>query len=207
MPQGSSDGWTCEGKTCELEVGDVAPGASGEATIAIKLPEELPVNVNRVRVDAVMAASSGADWRPRNNRDPSVTPLNRDYHDLAIDFTDRRAKVQAGGNVQYFATYKNRGEHSALGSQIRVELPEFTTFDAASSSEGWVCVDGVCTLDLGDLAPGDSGEAVIGLNVAEDIPPEQDRINIWATIQASAGADARTRNNRNISVTPIEQAK
>lgn len=31
------------------------------------------------------------------------------------------------------------------------------------------------------------------------------RINIWASIQASEGADQNTRNNRNISVTPIEQ--
>jgi uncharacterized repeat protein (TIGR01451 family) len=203
---GSSEGWNCEGQTCVLEVGDVAPGAKGEAKIAIMLPQELPANVNRVRVDAVMAAASGTDWRRRDNRDPSVTPLNRDYHDLAIDFTDRKAKVAPGGKVQYFAAYKNKGDHAAVGAEIRVELPEFTTFDAESSSDGWECVGGVCTLAVGDLAPTDSGEAVLGLMVAESLPDDLGRIDIWASIQAREGADARTWNNRNISVTPIQEA-
>ncbi len=202
--EGSSEGWTCDGQICTLQVGDVAPDAQGEAEIAVVLAEELPAGLSQVRVDAVMAASEGFESSNRNNSDPSITPIDREYHDLDIDFTDRGAAVAPGGSVLYYTTYENRGEFAAAGAAISIELPETMTFDAAISSEGWSCEEGICTLSVGDLEPGASGEAVFGVTVADELPEGTNRVQVIASIASDSGADQRLSNNRNRSVTPIE---
>ena len=92
----------------------------------------------------------------------------------------------------------------AAGSVVMVEVPEYMAFDASTSSEGWSCADGVCSLTVGDVEGGVTGELMFGVTVAEELPADLGRLEIWAAINATSGAESSSRNNRDRSVTPIE---
>ena len=199
----SSDGWECADGVCTLRAGDIEPGESGEAKITVALGEELPDDLRYLRIDAEVNAANRADRKPGNNDDSSYTPIDREYHELKIDFSDRGATVSPGGSNVYYAVYSNRGEFAAANTVITVEVPEHMAFDASTSTDGWECADdGVCSLAVGDLANGDGGEVAFGVIVAETIPEDLARFEIWSEIDAD-GADSRTSNNRDRSLTPI----
>jgi uncharacterized repeat protein (TIGR01451 family) len=140
---------------------------------------------------------------PRDNRDPSVTPIDRPYHDLRLNFIDRRATVSPGGSVSYFAMYRNAGEHPATGVVLTVQLPEQMTLDAAASPAGWECDGEVCTLTLGDIEAEASGEVSLTVQVDDDLPSDLRRFEVLASIKADSGADSTPRNNHDPAYTPI----
>ena len=199
--EGSTEGWVCEGQSCTLAVSEVAGDASGEATIAVAVSSDL-ADVRSLRI-AGEIQSSGADTNPNNNDDTSTTPIRQDTHDLAIDITDNGGKTSPGETVAYAVTYANFGDSTAAGATISVEIPAETTLNVDESSEGWSCVDGVCTLAAGDVESGARAESTLALTYAAELPADVSSYRVNASIAASSGEDTRSRNDTDGSTTPL----
>lgn len=134
--------------------------------------------------------------------------------DLAIEKTDGDLDfVAEGGSLVYTLTYQNLGEVDLTGVVISDTVPADTTFDSSSSTAGWSCSDGaapgtVCTIEIGPVASGASGQVLFGLSVDEIwepdpetglCPPDPSPVTIdnTATItdDGSNGEDGNPSNN------------
>ena len=98
--------------------------------------------------------------------------------------------------MTYTVEYANAGLVDAQGVAVTVQLPSGVTLAAEGSSEGWACEDGLCTLDVGDLAADATGTATLVVSVDADLQKTR-RLTTYASISddGSAGDDANPRNN------------
>ncbi len=207
----SADGWACADGTCTLDVGDIDASVEGSTTVAVDVASDLSNNVRSIRARASIADDGvgGADANSRNNSDGAYTPVIHALPDLAISIDDGDQGVAAGGTIRYSIDYSNEGTADATGSVINIKLPGRTTFDAANSSDGWACDEaGVCTLDLGTVAPAATGNAVFAVTVDADISTNVRGISARAMIShdESNGRDATSRNNRAYERIAIQHA-
>lgn len=196
----SSAGWECVDGECNLLVGDVAAGEAGNATFAVDVASSLSTDIRRIRASATIDddGSGPADSNSRNNSDGAVTPVIHALPDLALNIDDGDAGVAPGGSIVYTLEYSNQGTADATGSTIQIRIPEHTTFDASASTEGWACIDGVCTLDIGAVGTGATGTAVFATNLDADVSTNLRRISTRAQITDDGlhGRDANPLNNR-----------
>ena len=129
--------------------------------------------------------------------------------DLAISIDDGDLGTAAGGTVSYAIDYSNLGTADAPGSVITMKVPAHTTFDPASSSDGWTCdEEGACTLDLGTVAPEAAGNAVFAVVVDADVSTNVRGISARAMISHddANGKDITSRNNRAYERIAIQHA-
>lgn len=227
----TGSGWNCvpnanAGSTCTMAIGNVAAGAAA-ATVnfAVTVVNPLPAGVTSIlnRVTVVSDGAGGEPSTPPNPADPSDprqdnedTPVTA-APDLAIVKTSSSTAV-AGGLVVYQLTYANLGNQAATGVVITETVPANSTFEAGSSSLGWVCVpDGnagsTCTLAIsGTVAGGQSltpGTVVnFAVRIDEPLPSGVDSITNAVSIadDGSNGADTDPSNNDSGDVRPIDAA-
>ncbi|MEM1181929.1 MAG: FG-GAP-like repeat-containing protein [Acidobacteriota bacterium] len=167
--------WSCAdgsgpGTQCVLTVGALAAGGSGQASFAVHIAAGLPAgadtldNVAEIRDDL----SQGADLNPVDNVAELQTALGAEP---AFNFTKSTSAVVAipGVPLVFDLAYSNVGDQDATGVVLEETFPALTTFDAASSLPTvWSCADGsgpgtVCTVAIGALATGGSGDARFGV--------------------------------------------
>ncbi len=104
-----------------------------------------------------------------------------------------------GGVAAFRLAYRNSGNAAASGVTLTETLPQYTTFNAASSSPGWQRVGDTATfvLNVGSLAPGATGSAVFAVTVNTNIPGTVRTISNTASVghDGQAGADLNPGDN------------
>ena len=201
-PASSTAGWLCTptnnaGSTCTIVIGVVAVDQPGAVNFAVTVNPQLPTgvvmtnNIARISDDG----SNGLDPNSDNNQATDLTPLDA-APNLVVEKTADLSVVRPGDAVRYTLVYANIGNQDATGVVLRETLPEWTTFDAANSTPGWLCaLDSatnrtICTLAVGDLPAGAQGvtPAHFAVIVSATIPREVKEILNVVTI-ADDGAN------------------
>lgn len=178
---GSSPGWVCTpgpgaGSVCRNPVGNVNPNATLTSFFAVTLDGVLPAapvalpNTACVRLGPTVVAGCASLTTPA-----AGTPV------LHLAKTLGGGSPQGavpGATLSYALAAANTGNQDLADVVLQETVPAFTTFAAAASSAGWVCVPAAggagaaCTLDLGPLA---AGAAAVGRTfavvVADPLPP------------------------------------
>ncbi|MFO7944570.1 MAG: isopeptide-forming domain-containing fimbrial protein [Anaerolineales bacterium] len=115
------------------------------------------------------------------------------------------AVVEAGDLITYTLAYANDGNTGATGVVVTDQIPEHTTFEAASSSPGWSCAGGTCTFAMGSLAAGGSGTLTFAVRLDDPLPAGVDQILNTASVtdDGDHGPEPTPENNQTeeISVT------
>ena len=128
-------------------------------------------------------------------------------YDLFITKDDGvTAPVLAGGTVVYTIGYGNSGNQTVNGAVITEMVPASTSFKASASDAGWSCPDGssagtICTFDVGDLAPGESGSVLFAVTVSPLITGIDGTTNV---VTISGRQDDDSSNNTADDDTPLK---
>jgi uncharacterized repeat protein (TIGR01451 family)/LPXTG-motif cell wall-anchored protein len=127
------DGFTLQDVVCDGYEGEIVPSEDGNGVVLTVGP-----------TDTVSCTF--------RNRAASV--------DLTVTKSDGGISTTPGGTVPYVIGYRNAGPDDATGVVLTETVPASSTFNAAASAVGWSCANGapagtVCTLAVGDLAPGE----------------------------------------------------
>jgi uncharacterized repeat protein (TIGR01451 family) len=205
----STPGWSCSADTCVLPVGTLAAGASGTATFALLVDTPLPAGVGDVTntVSVTDDGANGADPTPADNTATEPTPVAA-TSDLSVVKSDGGVTANPGSTVVYTLAYANTGDQAATGVVLTETIPADTTFTAAGSSPGWVCVDDACAYPIGPLAAGASGTATFVVTLASPLPGGVTELTNTAAIadDGANGPDEAPIDNIDSETTPVSAA-
>ncbi|MGK2947075.1 MAG: VWA domain-containing protein [Acidimicrobiales bacterium] len=194
--------WSCElgdpaGTVCTLAVGDLAGGASGSTTFVVQVDDTVPAGVevidNTVSIDDDVCVTSC-------DEDDEDTPLDA-APDLIVTKDDGGITAEEGDEVTYTIVYANVGDQDATGVVLTETVPSGSTF---VGPDDWTCVVDTCTVEIGDLAAGDSGEidfTVLVAPVAEG-QTELDNVVVIAD-DGENGDDPTPEDNADTDDTPL----
>ncbi len=95
---------------------------------------------------------------------------------LVLTKTVQSGDGSAGATLVYGLSVVNLGNTSATSVVLEETVPQLTTFEAASSSAGWVCTPNgnpgsTCTLNVGTLGSGATAARTFAVRVASSFPP------------------------------------
>lgn len=202
----------------DTTVGELPAGGSITIEFLATVDSPLPAGVvevsNQGTVTAIgVAAIATDDPSEPGAADPTVTPVDA-VPDLSIAKSDGGVSVAPGGTVAYLLAYANDGNQAATGVTLSEVVPASTTFDAGTSTAGWVCVPddnpgSVCTLAIGGLAGGGAaGSATFAVTVDSPVPAGLDEISNTATIadDGANGVDPTPADNSSTDTTPVDAA-
>jgi len=212
----STAGWSCAdgapaGATCAFTIGNLAAGASGSATFAVRVNAAVPAGATQIANTASISddGSNGADLDASDNTASDSAPLDA-APDLALTKDDGGASAEPGQVIAYTLTYANTGNQGATGVEITETVPANTTFDAAASTPGWSCAAGApagttCVLTIGNLAAGTSGSATFAVRVNASLPAGATQVANTASIgdDGSNGAEGNVTDNTAGDSTPL----
>ncbi len=215
----STAGWSCSdgsmaGTTCTLVVGTLDSGDSGNVNFAVRINDTLPAGVEVINntVNINDDGNNGPDPTPENNQDTETTSTIAEP-DLKITKTDFGATLTPGNILIYQLNYTNTGNQTATGVVITEIVPDNSTFDFSNSTAGWSCSDGsmagtTCTLVVGTLDSGDSGNVNFAVRINDTLPAGVEVINNTVNINddGNNGPDPTPENNQDTEITPIDAA-
>ena len=208
----SSAGWSCGGGLCSLPVGDVLAGAAAQVyTIAFQIDSPLAAGVTEISNTAVAADDgvSGPDLNPADNTSTDTTPVGGGGGtgpDLQVFKSDGGASADAGDVVVYTLTLSNAGNQHASGVTLSDNVPPHTTFDASSSSAGWSCGGGLCSLSVGDVLAGAAAQVyTIAFQIDSPLAAGVTEISntVIAADDGSGGGDLNPADNTSTDTTPV----
>ena len=209
-PAASSKGWACEENVCSLAVGNLASDMTGSATFAVTVDPELSPRARSIRASASISddGSAGGDLNSRDNVARERTSVRIDRPDVAIEIVAGEESVMPGGRINYTISYTNEGTSEANGVVVRVRVPRHTKFSADGSSPGWTCDRGLCTLEVGSLAPGAAADAALAVTVDADLSSRSRHVYALASISddVTSGRDANVFNNFALDRTSVMRA-
>ncbi|WP_428819241.1 isopeptide-forming domain-containing fimbrial protein [Microbulbifer sp. MCCC 1A16149] len=192
--------------TVTWDIGDLAVGDSVTLTLSAVVNESVPTNIptQTNSVEVTDDGANGADPTPDNNIDSE--DLDITYVDLAIDKDDGGITAEPGDTVVYTLDYANNGTADASGVVITESLPEYATFDAANSDPRWVQNGDTLTLELGDVAAGETGSVDFAVIIDDPIPSGVEETSNTTSIEddGNTGPDQNLENNDDDEVTPID---
>ncbi len=202
--------------TVQVSVPTLAVGETVTITYDTVINNPLPAGVESVVNQAIVDSEelpptlSDDPTDPTGDSDPTVVPVVA-QPDLVLDKDDGGATATAGGPIAWTLGYENVGTQDASGVVLTDTVPDNTTFDAAASTSGWVCVPNtapgaVCSLAVGDLAAGDGGNATFAVRVDASLPPGVEQISNTARVadDGSNGDDPTPDNNTASDNTPLD---
>jgi uncharacterized repeat protein (TIGR01451 family) len=110
--------------------------------------------------------------------------------------------IQPGLVVTYTLAYSNVGTGIAVGVVMTETVSRHTTFVAQASSPGWSCANGApagtkCTIQLGDVAPGQRGEVRFAVKLDLNISPGATIPNVALIGTETGQLETETGNNEN----------
>lgn len=193
-----------------LAVGDLAPGASGEAIFTVDVNAVVAPTVKEIFNLVVIAAVNDPrpDPTPEDNISTETTPILTPP-DLLIVKSHYQETACPGEPILFNLLYYNQGESAALNAVIEETVPAYTTFSPALSSPGWLYPHGVTsgsvlTYPLGTLQPGQLGQIGFALTLDEGITPDVTLITNVATIDDDdPEPDPTPENNVTTDTVPI----
>ncbi len=122
--------------------------------------------------------------------------------DLSISISESGGPFDAGSLVIYTLEYENAGVQTALGVLIMETVPDYTIFQASSSTPGWSCADEAvagtpCVFDLGELPAPTDGVVEFSVEIIDPLPDGVTEISNTASIvdDGSFGPDPVPDNN------------
>ena len=191
----STPDWRCTpngtaGSLCRLDLRTLAGGgAGGTARFAVWLDPTVPAGTEETVNRASIAddGANGADANPSDNEATDTTPIVAEP-DLELGKTlDEASEPEPGGLLLWRIAYANAGNEGAVGVVLHEEVPEHTTFDAISSG-AWSCTPGPgagshCTLDIGSVPAGSSGEVAFAARLDAALPAGLDDLQNCVTTQ------------------------
>lgn len=196
--------WDCAvgapaGTRCVYTVGQLAAGQSGSTTFSVKVNTTLPAKVTAIENQAQIGNNQISGSVGTEQTELQAAP------DLALTLSDDDATVAPGGVVRYHLNFTNVGAQGATNVVITKDIPNFTTFHAALSSNGWVCTAERCTYAVGMLASGAGGSIDFALALGRPLPADISSILNTAQIRddGTNGEDAVMANNSTSETTPI----
>jgi LPXTG-site transpeptidase (sortase) family protein len=171
----STSSWSCVSGTCTFNVGNLTVAAGEkQVTFAVTVNSYIPSGVttihNTVSIDD--DHSLGSDVTPADNTATTDTPLTA-QPSFAITKSDGQTTVTPGQRLTYTINYSNTGNQGATGVVLTETIPTYTTFNSGLSTTGWSCVASTCTLTVGALAAGssgNSGSATFVVDIASTVP-------------------------------------
>lgn len=207
----SSAGWACgDDGSCTLDVGDVDVDQGGTATFAVNVDAELSSRVRRISTAARISddGTGDGDANRWNNFAFERTSVVHSVPDLSLRIDDGDTDAAPGDTVTYTLNYSNNGIVDASGAVITVRLSRHASFAAEASSAGWECADGVCTLEIGDVATGAGGSVTLVVTVNADVSADVRRVYAIGRIadDGSNGHDGNRLNNFAFARTRIVHA-
>ena len=207
----SSAGWSCAGGRCTLAVGTVGAGDPAQSfAIAFTVNDPLGAGATEISntVTAADDGASGSDLNPANNVASDTTPIAASTApDLVVTKDDGGVSANAGDTISYAVTVANVGSQDALGVVLSDAVPMNTTLSAGSSSAGWGCVGGNCTLLVGAVGAGDPSQSfTISFTVDDPLAAGVSQISntVAASDDGTGGADLNPADNTATDVTPID---
>jgi uncharacterized repeat protein (TIGR01451 family) len=196
----SAPGWNCVGTSCDLTIGSLAAGATGNRAFAVTVANPVPAGTtqiaNNASIDDGTTSASATDNTPINS-----TP------GLTLTKSDGGATTAPGGTVAYILTYANTGNIGLSGVAINETVPANTTFNAGGSSGGWSCANSSpagtsCTLNIGSLAGGANGSTTFAVTVVNPVPSGTTQVSNAATITDGNGNSASNSDTTPVTTSP-----
>ncbi|MCL4836884.1 MAG: DUF11 domain-containing protein [Thermoanaerobaculia bacterium] len=198
-----------------VPIGDLPPGASITVEVLVTVNGTVPAGVEEI---ANQGSVTGANLPPTPTDDPAtaapgdptLTPLVA-APDLTLAKGDGGASVAPGGTVAYTLSVSNVGNQGATGVALSETVPAHAIFNAGASTAGWSCADGspagtACTLAVGSLAAGASGNATFAVTVVDPVAAGVTQIANTASVadDGANGADPTPADNSASDTTPVD---
>jgi len=140
--------------------------AGATTTPAILCPQDPTPNVVTIAV-----ASPQVDLNQANNQANATTPFQGLPNLYVTKVANNPSQVYtAGSTISYTINYGNNGVRQAINAVLTDTIPEYTIFNAAASSAGFVTSGGGVggsnvSYSLGNVAPGQNGTLTIGVTL------------------------------------------
>jgi uncharacterized repeat protein (TIGR01451 family) len=119
--------------------------------------------------------------------------------------------VAPGESIVYALSFANDGPGDATGVTLTDTVPAHTAFNAAASTPGWACAPdasagSVCTLNVGALAAGGSGNASFAVTLLNPIPASVTQIDNTASSgdDGTSGPDPDPSDDSASTGTPVQ---
>ncbi|WP_066967492.1 isopeptide-forming domain-containing fimbrial protein [Microbulbifer sp. Q7] len=202
----SSAGWTLSATSpttiYQINVGDLAPGASGTLQFAVIIDNPLPAGVEETNngVQIFSNGGPGIDQNIENNDDTDETPLVA-APDYVIDKIENFADPAfPGETISWTIEVSNQGNQDGTGVVVTDTLPTGNYFSAGFTASNGGVVDlaaGTVTWAIGDLAAGDSISLTLTTTVDDSVPariPQQVN-SVSVTDDGNNGPDPTPDNN------------
>jgi uncharacterized repeat protein (TIGR01451 family) len=155
-------GGTLSGGTVTWNLGTLAAGATGSATLVVKVTSPLAsgttINSGAPVIDCAETAPVSA---------ATITTTVSSAPALAVSMTDAPDPVAAGASITYTIAYANSGNAQATGVVLSDPIPANTTF--MSATNGGTRAGSTVSWNLGTLAAGGSGSVQVVVQVASPL--------------------------------------
>jgi uncharacterized repeat protein (TIGR01451 family) len=213
------DGWVCINQVCNLTIATILPGVEDTLSVTMRLDGAFPHTVftNVVEIQEgnrfvlTTTVDAGADLSVAKNDNVGPLPLAQQalWSTIAktlqhspldpLQVTQHREYVRPGELVTYTIIYVNRGLSTAVDVVLTERLPDYTTYIGG----GWMPAGGQqYTLNVGDLPPGQGGEAQFIVQVDDPFPLTEDRVINLVEIGGST-PECVLSNNQSTDDTPV----
>ena len=151
--------------------------------------------------------NNGPDENPADNTGSDATPVSA-FPDLSVVKADN-GDTTAGGVVVYTLSYTQHGHAGRDGRRGPETLPQYTTFNVAGSTIGWIALGGgLYEFHVGSVAVGQTGSVQFAVTVAGSLPAGVVELANTASIvdDGTNGPDLNPNNNTSGDTTPVAAA-
>ncbi len=183
-PSNSSPGWNCILDSCTYDIPTLGGGENSSVAFALQLTDPVDEFIteldNTVSITATNATTVVAN---------DITPVIADA-DLRLVKTDGGITAGLDKIINYTLIYFNDGNRNAIDVTLEETVPDFTTFQPASSTPGWACTPNnfagsQCILTLGSLDGHDKGNAFFAVKTDSNINGPLTELSNTAHLSAS----------------------
>jgi uncharacterized repeat protein (TIGR01451 family) len=179
-----------------VELGNMAVGQSETVTIAVTVAP----SARDTLFNSATVTGNEPEIDTENNTASVVTTV-QPLIDLAITKADDPSTVLAGQNLTYTLVVSNLGPSDATGVTVLDDLPSNVAFVSGDSTQGVTnFADGIITVDLGDMAVGQSETVTIVVTVA---PTARNTLVNTATVSGNEPEDDTSNNSASVR-TPVQ---
>jgi uncharacterized repeat protein (TIGR01451 family) len=185
----SSPGWSCpatgSGSLCTLPVGNLPPGGTVTRLFAVTIAAPLPAGVTSIANKACARQGPSLALGCDSTSTPTTgAPM------LELTKTLQSGSGTPGATLVYQLAVSNTGNQGASPVVVTDQVPQYTTFQPAGSSQTWSCTPGTsagstCTAALGTVPAGATVSLALAVKVVNPLPA------CAATITNTACAGAR----------------
>lgn len=166
----------------EVDAASVAAGETVTVTYEVALPYPYPDGMTAPERLINQAAAESAETPAMVSDDPAtgaeddatVVPVIADPI-MDVEKDDGIVLTFPGDTLFYTIAYRNDGDQNATGVVLNETVPDNTLFNAGASDPAWNCAGATpgsaCSLTIGSLGAGSSGEVVFAVDVDNPVPP------------------------------------